>query len=86
MKFIISVTVHGDAVYDIDAEDENEARKAAKEKALGEFKGGAKTISVLNVHLLCHACKKAMWSESNYCHHCGAARMGRGQKNEKGFN
>lgn len=77
MRFIINVSVHGDAVYDIDASDEDAARQMAEEKACDEFNVGKKTVSVLSVHLLCPGCKKAMWSESNYCHHCGATRPGR---------
>ena len=84
MRFIINVSVHGDAVYDIEASEEDEARRIAEKKACAEFNGGDKTVSVLSVHLLCHVCKKAMWSESNYCHHCGAARMGRGMKTDEG--
>ena len=78
MRFIINVSVHGDAVYDIDASDEDAARQMAEKKACDEFNGGKKTVSVLSVHLLCPGCKKAMWSESNYCHHCGATRPGKG--------
>lgn len=77
MKFIINVSVHGDVVYDIEASDEVAARQMAEGKACAEFNGGAKTVSVLSVHLLCPGCKKAMWSESNYCHHCGARRPGK---------
>lgn len=78
MRFIINVSVHGDAVYDIDASDEGAARQMAEEKACAEFNSGTKSVSVLSVHLLCPGCKKAMWSESNFCQHCGTARPGKG--------
>ena len=77
MRFIINVSVHGDAVYDIDASDEDAARQMAEKKACDEFNGGEKTVSVLSVHLLCPVCKKAMWSESNFCQHCGTPRVGK---------
>ena len=77
MKFIISVTVHGDSVYDIEADSEKEARNEAQKKALAEFSGAEKQVAVLSVHLLCPSCKKAMWSESNFCQHCGTRRPGK---------
>ena len=80
MKFIISVTVHGDSVYDIEAASEKEARNEAQKRALTEFSGAEKQVNVLSVHLLCPSCKKARWSESNFCHHCGTRRPGKGKE------
>ena len=77
MKFIINVTVHGDSVYDIEAASEKVAREEAQKRALAEFSGAEKQVNVLSVHLLCPSCKQAMWSESNFCQHCGTARPGR---------
>ena len=80
MRFIISVTVHGESVYDIEAASEKEARNNAEKKALSEFSGTEKQVKVLTVHLLCPSCKKAMWYESNFCQHCGTARPGKEEK------
>ena len=77
MKFIISVTVHGDSVYDIEAASEKVAREEAQKRSLAEFSGAEKQVNVLSVHLLCPFCKKAMWSESNFCQHCGSRRPGK---------
>ena len=80
MNFIINVTVHGDSVYDIEAASEKVAQEEAQKRALAEFSGAAKRVNVLSVHLLCPSCKKAMWSESNFCQHCGTRRPGKGKE------
>lgn len=77
MRYIISVTVSGESVYDIEAGSEAEARDKARKKACEEFSGAEKRVSVLSVHLICPSCKKALWNEMKYCYNCGAARPGK---------
>ena len=74
MLFKIRVTVCGDNIYDIDAEDEAAARKKATENAEKEFECDRKRMNVLSLYLLCPSCKKEMYSTANYCYECGTPR------------
>lgn len=83
MKFKCKVTVFGNSWYDIEATDEAEARKKAKELAEKDYTFEGKKLYYGMASFLCVNCKNELYPDSNFCSKCGKAFI-RSEKQEEG--
>ena len=76
MKFVMSVSVFGDKMYDIEAKSEEEAKIKVKEVAVKDFNCDGRYLSFGYSKLLCPKCKNEMHSSYVFCPRCGRPRNG----------